>query len=115
LEGGQIMAMPNGTYLLLAVAFEQRPGRDYMPAQRLLFAIYDRNFRLIEVSNPILPRSPAWDEYGHGSMMIDVNDPRRLRLLFQARPANEDQAFRDSNSWRLFEAVFDVSHFSPGI
>jgi hypothetical protein len=111
LEGAQLMAMPDGTYLLLAVAFEKRPGQAYMPAQRLLFAAYDRDLRLLEVSNPILPLVPGWDEYGHGSMMLDAADPQRLRLLFQARPRNDDEAFRDSNTWRLFEAVFDIQHF----
>jgi hypothetical protein len=114
LEGAQLVPMPNGDLLLLSVAFEKRPSRHYMPAQRLLFAWYDRRLKLQAVSNPILPYVRGWDEYGHGSMMIDAYDPTRLRMLFQARPANEDGAFRDTNSWRLFEAVFDISRFQKG-
>lgn len=112
LEGAQLLPLPDGHILLLSVGFEKRPGRDYMAAQRLFFALYDRRLRLLEVSRPILPLHPGWDEYGHGHMMIDVNNPRLLRLLYQARPANEDRMFRDSNSWRLFEALFDISHLS---
>jgi galactokinase/galactose mutarotase-like enzyme len=110
LEGAQLLPLPNGQLLLLSVAFERRPGLDYMAAQRLLFALYDKEMKLIDVSDPILPLAPGWDEYGHGSMMIDVNEPDHLRMLYQARPANADKAFRDSNTWRLFEALFDISH-----
>lgn len=108
LEGAQLLPLPDGGYLLLSVAFEKRPGRAYMPAQRLLFARYDDDMRLVDVSDPILPLVGGWDEYGHGSMMFDPEDPRQLRLLFQARPRNDDGAFRDSNTWRLFEARFSL-------
>lgn len=108
LEGGQLMPWKNGGYLLLAVGFMRRPGRAYQASQRLFFASFDEHLSLLDVSDPILPVAPGWDEYGHGHMMIDPARPGLLRLLFQARPANEDKRFRDSDSWRLFEATFDV-------
>jgi UDP-N-acetylglucosamine/UDP-N-acetylgalactosamine diphosphorylase len=112
LEGAQLMPLPNGELLMLCVAFEKRPGRDYMAAQRLLFALYDSRLNLTAVSNPILPIVKGWEEYGHGSMMIDAEDPTKLRMLYQARPENIDKTFRDTNTWRLFEALFDISRFA---
>jgi galactokinase/galactose mutarotase-like enzyme len=110
LEGAQLLRLSSDRYLLLCVGFEKRPGREYMAAQRLFFAHYDNRLKLLGVSEPILPLRSGWDEYGHGSMMLDVQDPAKLRLLFQARPANLDKRFRDTDSWRLFEAIFDIRH-----
>jgi hypothetical protein len=111
LEGAQLLPLPDGNRLLLCVGFERRPSPDYMAAQRLFFALYSPGMKLRAVSDPILPRVPGWDEYGHGHMIVDAVDPDKLRLLYQARPANVDNIFRDSDTWRLFEAIFDISAF----
>jgi hypothetical protein len=108
LEGPQILELPDGRVLLVAVCFLATgvPGS----RQRVLFAAADRPAGPYRSLGPVLPVGQGWEggENGHAGAAIVGDD---LWLIYQGRPSGNVEEWRiGSARCRLHDLASAIDH-----
>jgi hypothetical protein len=108
LEGPQILELPDGRVLLVAVCFLATGVRG--SRQRVLFAAADRPSGPYRSLGPVLPVGRGWEggENGHAGAAIIGDD---LWLIYQARPSGNVEEWRiGSARCRLPDLASAIDH-----
>lgn len=103
LEGPQLVELPNGKVLLIAVCF--LPENSWGTRQRVFFSISDNVMGKFKTLGPILQTTnDEWQsgETGHAAGVVLDN---KLHLFYQARKKGE---FTEFNHWRYGKATFNL-------
>ena len=113
LEGPQLVALPNGQYLMVGVCFVG--GRPRFQRQRLFFAVAAAVQGPYEViAHPIEPRGTGWEsgEIGHAAAVVAEG---RLWLFYQARSQHPLPEDRGEAKWQFGSVCWAVNDIIAGL